>query len=148
MQDAGDRGDQAVSLALPPAAAGLFEGTTAASRLLRAELELCARLRGLAFSEPVRYVYNPLEYAWEMHSCYVNTYCHDGQDVLFLGMNPGPFGMAQTGVPFGEVAVVRDWLGISGRVGRPAEEHPKRPIRGLDTPQSEGRLSYYSALRR
>nr|XP_006629457.1 PREDICTED: single-strand selective monofunctional uracil DNA glycosylase [Lepisosteus oculatus] len=97
MQDAGDRGDQAVSLALPPAAAGLFEGTTAASRLLRAELELCARLRGLAFGEPVRYVYNPLEYAWEMHSCYVNTYCHDGQDVLFLGMNPGPFGMAQTG---------------------------------------------------
>ena len=32
--------------------------------------------------------------------------------VVFLGMNPGPFGMAQVGVPFGEVAAVRDWLRI------------------------------------
>lgn len=71
---------------------------TPSSRFLQVELELNAHLRELTFGEPVRYVYNPLEYAWDTHSCYVEKYCRDGQTVLFLGMNPGPFGMAQTGV--------------------------------------------------
>lgn len=71
---------------------------TAASRFLQVELELNAHLRRLAFSQPVRHVYNPLEYAWEPHRCYVEKFCRAGQSVLFLGMNPGPFGMAQTGV--------------------------------------------------
>lgn len=72
--------------------------TTPSSRFLQAELELNAHLRRLTFSEPVRYIYNPLEYAWDTHRCYVEKYCRDGQSILFLGMNPGPFGMAQTGV--------------------------------------------------
>lgn len=71
---------------------------TSSSLFLQAELELNAHLRRLSFTEPVRYVYNPLEYAWDTHRCYVETYCQPGQSVLFLGMNPGPFGMAQTGV--------------------------------------------------
>ena len=37
--------------------------------------------------------------------------------------------MAQTGIPFGEVAAVRDWLGLEAEVGRPTREHPKRPLR-------------------
>ncbi|KAK2874604.1 hypothetical protein Q8A67_021757 [Cirrhinus molitorella] len=115
----------------------LFNGSTVASRFLQAELELNARLRTLSFGKPVRYTYNPLEYAWETHRCYVEKYCQEGQSVLFLGMNPGPFGMAQTGVPFGEVKAVRNWLEITGMVGRPAEEHPKRRITGLDCTQSE-----------
>ncbi|KAM4582523.1 single-strand selective monofunctional uracil DNA glycosylase-like [Fundulus diaphanus] len=110
---------------------------TPSSRFLQAELELNAHLRGLTFGEPVRYVYNPLEYAWDTHRCYVEKYCLPGQKVLFLGMNPGPFGMAQTGVPFGEVKSVTDWLKITGEVGRPAEEHPKRRILGLGCTQSE-----------
>ncbi len=57
--------------------------------------------------------------------------------VLFLGMNPGPFGMAQTGVPFGEVAMVRDWMGLEGRVGKPSPEHPKRPVDGFACERSE-----------
>ena len=69
-----------------------------AEQFLRAELDLNARLRSLTFGEPVRYTYNPLEYAWDTHRYYVQTYCQPGQSVLFLGMNPGPFGMAQTGV--------------------------------------------------
>lgn len=81
-----------------PAADQLFNGSTVASRFLRAELELNARLRTLSFGKPVRYTYNPLEYAWDTHRCYVEKYCQEGQSVLFLGMNPGPFGMAQTGV--------------------------------------------------
>lgn len=72
--------------------------TTPSSRFLKVELELNTLLRELTFSEPVRYIYNPLEYAWETHRCYVEKYCQAGQRVLFLGMNPGPFGMAQTGV--------------------------------------------------
>lgn len=75
-----------------------FNAETPSARFLRAELELNAHLRGLRFSDPVRYIYNPLEYAWDTHRCYVEKYCQAGQKILFLGMNPGPFGMAQTGV--------------------------------------------------
>ena len=52
-------------------------------------------------------------------------------------MNPGPWGMAQTGVPFGEVAAVRDWLGIEATVDKPEQEHPKRPIEGFACQKSE-----------
>jgi single-strand selective monofunctional uracil DNA glycosylase len=45
--------------------------------------------------------------------------------------------MAQTGVPFGEVAHVRDFLGIEKPVDRPAGEHPKRPVLGFACPRSE-----------
>uniref|UniRef100_UPI003AAC5F0F single-strand selective monofunctional uracil DNA glycosylase n=1 Tax=Centroberyx gerrardi TaxID=166262 RepID=UPI003AAC5F0F len=110
---------------------------TTSSKFLQVELELNAHLRQLKFAEPVRYIYNPLEYAWETHRCYVETYCHGGQSTLFLGMNPGPFGMAQTGVPFGEVSSVRDWLKITGEVGHPPDEHPKRRITGLACTQRE-----------
>ncbi|GLD70733.1 single-strand selective monofunctional uracil DNA glycosylase-like protein [Lates japonicus] len=111
--------------------------TTPSSRFLQAELELNVHLRRLTFSEPVRYIYNPLEYAWDTHRCYVEKYCRGGQRILFLGMNPGPFGMAQTGVPFGEVKSVVDWLKITGEVGHPQNEHPKRRITGLACPHSE-----------
>ena len=95
------------------------------------------RVAGLAFSPPVTHVYNPLEYAWETHRCYVEKWGGTTRRVLLLGMNPGPWGMAQTGVPFGEVAAVTGPLGISGTVGRPAGEHPKRPVTGLATQRSE-----------
>ncbi|CAF95523.1 unnamed protein product, partial [Tetraodon nigroviridis] len=108
-----------------------------AQRFLQVELELNAHLRRLTFSEPVRYRYNPLEYAWETHRCYVEKYCRGGQKILFLGMNPGPFGMAQTGVPFGEVKAVVDWLKVTGEVGHPPDEHPRRRISGLSCTQSE-----------
>ncbi|XP_042353100.1 single-strand-selective monofunctional uracil-DNA glycosylase 1 [Plectropomus leopardus] len=111
--------------------------STPSSRFLQVELELNVHLRRLSFSEPVQYIYNPLEYAWDTHRCYVQRYCRGGQRVLFLGMNPGPFGMAQTGVPFGEIRSVVDWLRITGEVGHPENEHPKRRITGLACTQSE-----------
>lgn len=40
-------------------------------------------------------------------------------------------------VPFGEVKSVVDWLKITGEVGRPQNEHPKRRITGLSCTQSE-----------
>jgi len=94
-------------------------------------------LRSLHFSPPVACVYNPLEYAWDVHRAWLECYGRGRKEVLLVGMNPGPFGMVQTGVPFGEVEAVRSWLGLRGKVGKPAVEHPKRPIVGLDCTRSE-----------
>lgn len=105
--------------------------------LLEATAKLVADLRGLAFAEPVSHVYNPLEYAAAPHASYVTRFGNSRKRVLFLGMNPGPWGMAQTGVPFGEIAMVRDWMGISEPVSRPDPEHPKRPITGFNCTKSE-----------
>jgi single-strand selective monofunctional uracil DNA glycosylase len=91
----------------------------------------------LSFSKPVTHVYNPLDYAWAAHEQYLERFGGAPKDVLLLGMNPGPWGMAQTGVPFGEVAAVRDWLGIEAEIGKPEHEHPKRPVKGLECTRSE-----------
>jgi single-strand selective monofunctional uracil DNA glycosylase len=91
----------------------------------------------LRFPAPVAHAYNPLDYAWASHEQYLRRYGTGRKRVVFLGMNPGPFGMAQTGVPFGEVAAVRNWLGIEAKIGKPALEHPKRPIEGFACPRSE-----------
>lgn len=92
--------------------------------------ELAAELAPLEFSAPVACVYNPLEYAREPHRLYLERYAR-APEVMFVGMNPGPWGMAQTGVPFGAVSAVRDWLGIDAPVGKPDREHPKRPVEGF-----------------
>ena len=98
---------------------------------------LVADLDGLTFGPPVTHVYNPLIYAREAWDMYCEKYGQGPREVLCLGMNPGPFGMSQCGVPFGEIAHVRDWLGIEVPVGKPPEEHPKRPILGFDCTRSE-----------
>lgn len=105
--------------------------------LLTAARDLRDSLHGLTFAAPVAYVYNPLEYAWEAHREFVEKYGSGKKRVLFLGMNPGPFGMAQTGVPFGEIPAVRDWMGINQPVSKPSPEHPKRPIQGFACTRSE-----------
>jgi single-strand selective monofunctional uracil DNA glycosylase len=105
--------------------------------LVTAALELRTALNGLTFTPPVHHIYNPLEYAWEPHQQYLQRYGAGKKRVLFLGMNPGPFGMAQTGVPFGEIAAVRDWMHISAPVGHPPHEHPKRIIEGFHCKRSE-----------
>ena len=89
------------------------------------------------FADPVAYVYNPLKYAAETHEAYLQKFGRKKGRIVMLGMNPGPFGMAQTGVPFGEISAVRDWMGIEGKVGKPKPEHPKRPIEGFDCSRSE-----------
>ena len=91
----------------------------------------------LKFAKPVAFVYNPLDYAWKPHCAYLERYGSGRGRVILLGMNPGPFGMAQTGVPFGDVVMVRDWLGIDAPVKRPVREHPKRPVAGFRCPRGE-----------
>lgn len=91
----------------------------------------------LRFAAPVAFTYNPLRYAWAPHSAYLERYGAGRKRVVFLGMNPGPFGMAQTGVPFGEIPAVRDWLRIQEPVNRPSPEHPKRPVTGFACTRSE-----------
>jgi single-strand selective monofunctional uracil DNA glycosylase len=98
---------------------------------------LSGRVAALRFAAPVACVYNPLEYARAPHELYLNRYGGGKKEVLLLGMNPGPFGMAQTGVPFGDVTMVRDWLGIHAPVGKPRDEHPKRPVLGFECPRTE-----------
>lgn len=82
-------------------------------------------------------IYNPLIYARDPHEAYLDRYGAPPKKVIFLGMNPGPFGMAQTGVPFGEVQTVREWLGITGTVGTPPRPHPRRPVEGFSCTRSE-----------
>ena len=111
--------------------------TTHANRLVEVVSDLVEDVRELEFGPPVTCVYNPLEYARGPHELYLRRYGAAPKEVLLLGMNPGPWGMAQTGVPFGEVGTVRDWLRLDGAIGRPDPEHPKRPVRGFDCPRSE-----------
>lgn len=94
-------------------------------------------LEPLCFAPPVACVYNPLGYAWKPFARYLELYGQGSKQAVLLGMNPGPWGMAQTGIPFGEVSIVRDWLRIDEPIGRPAPEHPKRPVTGLKCRRSE-----------
>lgn len=109
---------------------------TAAS-LVNAARALSEQVDSLHFAPPVSHVYNPLGYAWDIHRAYLERYGEGRKRVIFLGMNPGPFGMAQIGVPFGEIATARDWLGLAGAVGQPAQVNPKRPVEGFDCARSE-----------
>jgi single-strand selective monofunctional uracil DNA glycosylase len=108
-----------------------------ADSLVSISRELARQVNRLHFGPPVSFVYNPLVYAAELHETYLRRYGQPPRPVVLLGMNPGPFGMAQTGVPFGDVTVVRNWLKLEAAVGRPSRQHPKRPVLGLDCPRGE-----------
>lgn len=108
-----------------------------AKDLVEVSRQLAGEVDKLRFADPVAYVYNPLSYAWDLHREFLERYGQGKKQVLFLGMNPGPWGMAQTGVPFGEIAAVRDWMKLSADVQKPAREHPKRQIEGLHCSRSE-----------
>jgi len=108
-----------------------------ATTLTAVSRQLSKKVSKLTFLPPVACVYNPLAYARAPHEAYLERYGNGRGGVVLLGMNPGPFGMVQTGVPFGEVAMVRDWLGLEGRVGVPEQQHEKRPVLGFACKRSE-----------
>jgi single-strand selective monofunctional uracil DNA glycosylase len=107
------------------------------ARLQQLDRALSDRLDALRFGLPVTHVYNPLRYAQSLRDAYLERFATRTGAVVFVGMNPGPWGMAQTGVPFGAVPIVRDWLRLEGAVGRPAVEHPARPVEGLACAREE-----------
>lgn len=111
--------------------------TARVRNLVAISRSLAKQAEELNFAGPVDVVYNPLNYARGPHEAYLTRYGGGRGGVLLVGMNPGPFGMVQTGVPFGDVSMVRDWLGLEGPVGRPAREHPKRPVLGFGCTRAE-----------
>lgn len=108
-----------------------------APKLAKAAKELCDTVDSLNFAAPVAYVYNPLRYAWKPQHTYLKRFANKKKRVVFMGMNPGPWGMSQTGIPFGEVGLVKNWMGIEGLVQKPEREHPKRPVVGFACQKSE-----------
>jgi single-strand selective monofunctional uracil DNA glycosylase len=107
------------------------------SALVTISRELAEQVDTLRFPS-VPFVYNPLDYARAPHEAYLERWgAKAPRELLMVGMNPGPFGMAQTGVPFGDVAMVRDFVGIEGEVGKPEREHRRRPIAGFECHRSE-----------
>jgi single-strand selective monofunctional uracil DNA glycosylase len=99
--------------------------------------DLLDEFRPLRFPPPITHVYNPLEYARAPYTQYLSFYGRRPKEVILLGMNPGPWGMAQTGVPFGEIRAVKEWLRIEAPVGTPSRIHPKRPVHGFSCSKSE-----------
>ena len=86
----------------------------------------------------VAHATNPLDYAWPHHEQYLEKWGGMGAHTLLLGMNPGPWGMAQTGVPFGATEVAQSFLQIEPRIlETPANAHPKRPIEGMGLVRQE-----------
>jgi single-strand selective monofunctional uracil DNA glycosylase len=114
-----------------------IESSDTSAKLIAAARRLARAVDRLKFSAPVEHVYNPLGYAWKPHEVYLRRFGCGPKRVVFLGMNPGPFGMVQTGVPFGEINSVRDWLNIESVVGKPGDEHPRRPVTGFACLRSE-----------
>ena len=110
---------------------------SAARELRKITSKLSDAVDTLRFEEPTTHVYNPLVYARRSVNKYLDRFARRGPRALLLGMNPGPYGMAQTGVPFGEIASVRDWMGIEAAVDQPPTLHPKRPIEGFACERSE-----------
>lgn len=108
-----------------------------AAALLDAAQTLSQAVTPLRFAPPVTHVYNPLDYAWPAHAQYLRRFGATRKKIVFIGMNPGPFGMVQCGIPFGEIAAARDWMGIDAPIGKPADENPKRPVEGFACVRSE-----------
>ncbi len=112
-------------------------GVDPTADLLSATLDLRASIAGLRFGPPVEAVYQPLDYAWGVHEAWIRRYGAARGRVILVGMNPGPYGMVQTGVPFGDPGFVSSFLGLRGDVGRPPDEHPRRPVLGFASTRGE-----------
>ena len=99
--------------------------------------ELVRAVASMRFAPPVQWVYNPLAYARRSYDAYCRRYGTGPKEILLVGMNPGPWGMAQTGIPFGDAEMVKEWLELHGPVSGPVNQHPKRPIAGYNCPRGE-----------
>lgn len=108
-----------------------------AAALITAARALSAAVAPMRFAAPITHTYNPLDYAWAPHEEYLRRFGAGPKRIIFVGMNPGPFGMVQIGIPFGEIAAARDWMELSAPVVKPVVETPDRPIEGWACTRSE-----------
>jgi single-strand selective monofunctional uracil DNA glycosylase len=117
---------------------------TETKKLFRIYKNLNKSIDNIDFPEPITHVYNPLQYAWPVFANYLERFAPLQAENILLGMNPGPWGMAQTGIPFGEISFVEQWMALSGKITQPRNLHPKRPIDGFACTRSEvsGRRLY------
>jgi single-strand selective monofunctional uracil DNA glycosylase len=108
-----------------------------ATKLIATAQKLSESVDKLTFAAPVTHTYNPLDYAWACHEQYLRLFGEGNKRIVFLGMNPGPFGMTQIGVPFGEIAAARDWMKLDAPIQKPVHENPARLIEGWACTRSE-----------
>lgn len=108
-------------------------------KLIEIADRLADTVRPLHFGPPAAYTYRPLDYARAVHRQYLERWGGGTKEALFVGMNPGPWGMAQTGIPFGSIPAVRDWMELGGAHIEPPDHptHPKRPVLGFDCTREE-----------
>ena len=112
------------------------EALIVAAQALSARCDLA--IKQIEMNSEVAHATNPLDYAWPHHVQYLEQWGGLGANVLLLGMNPGPWGMAQTGVPFGATDVAQQFLAIQPRdLVTPSNAHPKRPIEGMALERQE-----------
>lgn len=166
---------QAASLKLPLANLDPLEalrasqpGTSAFTEFLQATLllrsELAKLQQGLSLPLPgvlrnrrdrqgrllnnvLGYVYHPWVYASDPFARFLDTYGpRQPLDGLLLGLNPGPRGMTQTGVPFADPTTAITHLGLTGQVNAPGGTHPGVPVTGFDSKKQEGSAAAVSAL--
>jgi len=72
---------------------------TVGQLVLTIEKELAGSLLALNYSDSgVTHIYNPVDYARVPHEIFVTKFCKETISTLLIGMNPGPWGMVQTGV--------------------------------------------------
>jgi len=116
----------------------IIEGSLS-EKILSIEVELAKYLTNLNYTRsPVRYISNPIDHAHQPHKMFLEKYLDGEKSVLFLGMNPGPWGMCQTGVPFGDIMSCESFLGIVAEVNKCVPgQHPKRPILGFSCKRKE-----------
>ncbi|XP_023328801.1 single-strand selective monofunctional uracil DNA glycosylase isoform X2 [Eurytemora carolleeae] len=115
-----------------------FFTETIRDKVLKIEVKLAEYLMTLDYTRsPVKYLSNPLDHAELPHRIFLQKYLDGEKKIIFLGMNPGPWGMCQTGIPFGEIEACKGFLGISAPVKTPKTFHPRRPIEGFDCKRKE-----------
>lgn len=64
--------------------------------------ELNVSLEQLHLPSEIQCIYNPTVYARHTFEIFVQKYCNSKKDIMYFGMNPGPWGMSQTGVRISE----------------------------------------------
>lgn len=97
-------------------------------------LEIRDKLKSLSYPY---FTYHVFDYAYDPFWEYICRYGKNEKKNIFLGINPGPFGMMQNGIPFGAMSIVKDWLSIKAPIKTPQIQHPMRVIKGWKETREE-----------